>query len=95
MNEQIACPRCQIGNLQADKATYTCIQNGMLLSVQNMPVWKCEHCQYQEFYYNAITRIDALVGHFGPPDDPIRPASKVPHVDSEITETKLPHRIKP
>ena len=95
MNEQIACPRCQIGNLQADKATYTCIHNGMLLSVPNMPVWKCDLCEYEEFDYDALTRVEALVGHFGPPDEPNRPASKLPQVDSDVTDTNLPHRIKP
>ena len=55
MNE-IACPRCQIGYLHAEKATYTYVHNGMLLSVPNMPAWKCDICQYQEFDYDALTR---------------------------------------
>ena len=93
MNE--SCPRCQIGYLHAEKATYSYVHNGMLLSVPNMPAWKCDICQYQEYDYDALTQIEALVGHFGLPNDPVRPASKVPTVDSDVTETKLPHRIKP
>jgi YgiT-type zinc finger domain-containing protein len=95
MNDQIACPRCQIGNLQPVSATYTCVQNGMLLSVPNMPAWKCDICQYEEFDYDALGRVEALTGHFGPPDDRTRPASKLPSVDSETAEPKLPHRLKP
>jgi len=90
-----SCPRCQIGYLQPEKATYAYVHNGMLLSVPNMPAWKCDICQYQEFDYDAITQVEALVGHFGLPDDPVRPASKLPTVDSDAAETKLPHRIKP
>jgi len=95
MNDQVACPRCQIGYLHPDKATYTSVQNGMLLSVPNMPIWKCDLCAYEEFDYDTLTKIEALVGHFGLPDDPVRPASKLPQVDSEITDTKISHRIKP
>ena len=57
-----------------------------------MPAWKCDICQYQEFDYDAMTQIEALVGHFGLPDDPVRPASKLPPVDADATETNLPHR---
>jgi YgiT-type zinc finger domain-containing protein len=95
MNDQIACPRCQIGNLQPVSATYTCLHNHALLSVPNMPAWKCDICQYLEFDYDALGRVDALTGRFGPPDDPVRPASKLPSVDSETAEAKLPHRLKP
>jgi len=95
MTEHVGCPRCQIGNLHAEKATYTCIHNGMLLSVADMPAWKCDICQYTEFDYGALTQIEALTGHMGIPEDPVRPASKLPAVDTESTETKLPHRLKP
>jgi hypothetical protein len=67
----------------------------MLLSVPNMPAWKCDICNYQEFDYDTIAQIEALVGHVGLPADPERPASKLTTVDSDATETKLPHRIKP
>ena len=33
MTDQVACPRCQIGYLHAETATYSCVHNGMLLSV--------------------------------------------------------------
>ncbi len=95
MTDQVACPRCQIGNLQATTGTYTSIQNGMLLSVPNMPVWKCDVCQYQEFDYDAITRVEALVGHLGLPDDPERRASTLPTFDSDVPENNHSHRVKP
>ena len=95
MTEHVACPRCQIGNLHTETATYTCVHNGMLLSVPDMPLWKCDICQYTEFDYATMTQIEALAGHLGIPEDPVRPASKVPTVDTETTETKLPNRLKP
>ncbi len=95
MTDEIACPRCQIGNLQPVSATYTCVHRGMLLSVPNMPAWKCDICQYQEFDYDGLARVEALAGRFGPPDDPVRPASKLPTVDADAAENKLPHRLKP
>lgn len=95
MPEEIACPRCQIGNLQAGTATYTYVYNGMLLSVPGMPAWTCDLCQYQEFDYDAVARIEALVGHVGMPSDPARPASKLPAVDADLPDSSLPHRIKP
>ena len=95
MTDQIACPRCLIGNLLADRATYTSVHSGMLLSVPNMPVWKCDLCEYQEYDYDAIVELEALVGRFGMPDDPVRPSSKLPAVDSDVSENNLPHRIKP
>lgn len=95
MTDQIACPRCQIGNLQPVTATYTAVQNGMLLSVPNMPAWQCDICQYQEFDFDALGRVEALVGHFGPPDERARPAAKLPSVDADAPENKLPHRVKP
>jgi YgiT-type zinc finger domain-containing protein len=95
MSEQAACPRCQIGNLQPHTATYSAIHNGMLLSVPNTPVWKCDICQYTEFDYDTLTRLEALTGRFGMPDDRAPQASKLPAVDTETTENKLPSRIKP
>lgn len=94
MNDQVICPRCQIGYLQADQATYTSVYHGMLLSVPNMPVWKCDLCEYQEFDYDALTRVEALVGRLGLPDDPVRQPSKLQSVDSDAGDNNLPHRVK-
>jgi hypothetical protein len=95
MTEQVACPRCQIGNLQTETATYTSIHNGALLSMPNIPVWKCDICQYTEFDYDTLTQIEALTGRLGMPDDPVRPASKLPAVDTDLNDANLPHRLKP
>ncbi len=95
MTEKVPCPRCQIGFLQPELATYSCVHHGMLLSVPRMPAWKCDICQYQEFDYDAMTQIEALAGDFGVPDDPVRPASKQIPVDADVAESNLPHRAKP
>jgi hypothetical protein len=67
----------------------------MLLSVPNMPLWKCDLCEYQEYDYDALTQLEALVGRFGMPDDPVRRASKIPPLDSDSLDQNLPNRIKP
>lgn len=95
MSEQTACPRCQIGNLQPSTATYSATHHGMLLSVPNTPMWKCDICQYTEFDYDTLARLEALTGRFGMPDDHAPRTSKLPAVDAETPESKLPHRIKP
>ncbi len=94
MTDQIACPRCQIGNLLPVQATYASVHKGMLLSVPNVPAWKCDICHYQEFDYDVITWVEMLVGHAGMPVDAARPASKLPAVDTDATtENNRPHRV--
>ena len=95
MTENAACPRCLIGYLHAETATYSCVQNGLLISVPHMPAWKCDICQYQEFDFEALMQIEALIGHVGLSDDPVRPASKLPSVDADVADNNLPHRVKP
>lgn len=95
MSDQVACPRCQIGNLHATTATYSDIYNGMLLSVPNVLAWKCDLCDYLEFEYDALAQIEALVGHSGLPDDHTRSASKLPPRDADVQDNNLPHRLKP
>jgi YgiT-type zinc finger domain-containing protein len=96
MTDQIACPRCQIGNLQPAQATYASVHKGMFLSVPNVPAWQCDICQFQEFDYDVITWVEALMGHAGMPADASRPAAKVPTVDADATADtgkKQPHRV--
>jgi YgiT-type zinc finger domain-containing protein len=95
MTDQVACPRCQIGNLRATTGTYSTVYNGLLLSVPNVPAWKCDLCEYLEFEYDALTKIEALVGHFGLPDDHEQPTSKRPPLDSDVQDNNLPNRLKP
>ncbi len=95
MTEQAACPRCQIGNLHPSMATYSCIHNGMLLTVPNTPVWKCDICQYTEFDYDTLTQLEALTGRYGLPDERVRQPSKPAPLDTDVNENNLPHRIKP
>lgn len=95
MTEQTACPRCQIGTLQPRTATYTSIHRGMVLSVPNTPMWKCDICQYTEYDYDTLARLEALTGRFGMPDDHAPHAAKLPAVDTEPGENSLPNRVKP
>lgn len=95
MTDQIACPRCQIGNMHATTGTYSAVYLGALLSVPNVPAWKCDVCEYLEFDYEALMQIEALVGHFGLPDEHDRRQSKRPPFDSDVQDKNLPHRLKP
>lgn len=89
-----SCPRCQIGHLQSTKATYSYVHNGLFVSVPNMPAWKCDICQYQEFDYDAMIRIEVLVGQLSLPTDSPRPAAKLPAYDVESMEGTPSHRAK-
>jgi len=64
MSDQFAysCPYCQIGYCQPEQATYVRMQDGMLISVPDMPVWTCDICGYQEFDQEAMANLDALLG---------------------------------
>ncbi|MBE2272284.1 MAG: hypothetical protein IAE80_28875 [Anaerolinea sp.] len=89
-----SCPRCQIGHLQVGSATYSCVQQGVFLSVPNVPSWTCDICQYREFDFDALIRIEALVGQLGPASDADLQTAKRPPVDNEVID-KRPPRIKP
>jgi hypothetical protein len=79
--------------LQPAQATYASVHKGIFLSVPNVPAWKCDICGFQEFDYDVITWVEAVMGV---PTDTMRPAAKLPTVDADTTaETgkKLPHRV--
>ncbi len=89
-----SCPRCLIGHLEARKATYSCVQQGVFLSVPNVPSWLCDICQYQEFDFDALAQIEALVGQLGIAADFDQQKAKLPPVDNEVVD-KRPPRLKP
>ena len=88
-----SCPRCQIGYLQPEKATYAYVHNGMLLSVPNMPAWKCDICQYQEFEHQTIARLEALLGIRDSSPDLQRNTPKIASI--EPSEPTSARRMKP
>lgn len=87
------CPRCFVGHLKADHATYAGVIQGMLLSVPNMPAWTCDVCQHHEFDEAALIQIEALVGQTSLQDESNRPSAKRPPMDNDST-TPSRHRLK-
>lgn len=87
------CPQCQIGHLQAGKATYANIYHATLISVADMPVWTCDVCHYQEFDHEALTQLEALIGQSSAVAAPSRGAVKVQPAD--FTDISATHRLKP
>ncbi len=84
-----ACPYCQIGYCQPGKATYTQILHGQLVAVNDMPVWTCDICGYQEFEREAVLALEALLGVSETSAESVR--TKVP----DPVETRTARRIKP
>lgn len=89
-----SCPRCLIGHLETRKSTYSCVHQGVYLSIPNMLSWTCDICQYQEFDYDAITQVEALVGQLGLPADLDRRKAKLAPLDNEVFDQRPP-RVKP
>jgi YgiT-type zinc finger domain-containing protein len=79
-----SCPRCQMGYLQPVLSTYTRVHNHMLLSVPDVPAWKCDICQYLEYDDTALIEIEALVGQPELPPENSRPASKPAIFDADV-----------
>ena len=90
-----SCPRCLIGQLDMNKTTYSCVHQGVFLSIPNMISWTCDICQYQEFDYDAITQVEALVGQLGLPADLDRRKAKLTQFDENEILDKHPSRLKP
>ncbi len=66
-HDPLTCPACMVGRLQQRRITYVHVYNGTLVSVPNMPAWQCDFCRAIEYDTDSLQRIDALVGHSGPP----------------------------
>ena len=71
------CPRCQIGRLHQESATYTRLYRGLLVAAPDTPAHVCDVCGYQEFDQSAMRDILMLTS-FDDDDDieePARPKS--------------------
>lgn len=56
------CPRCMIGRLQTQTATYARLYQGMVLSLPDASAYVCDYCGYQEFDLTVLQYIQALIG---------------------------------
>ncbi len=63
----LTCPACLVGRLQQRQITYVHVYNGTLVSVPNVSALQCDFCRATEYDTDSLQRIDALVGHSGPP----------------------------
>ncbi len=86
------CPRCQIGHCHRNKTTYTRLHNGRLISVQDMTVYNCDVCGFQEFDPDSMIILQRLLGYNGASmGDDARRVAKSPQVDAaEVAKTQRP-----
>lgn len=87
------CPQCQIGHLQAGKATYARMYHGLLIAASDILAWTCDVCHFQEFDHEALARLEALIGQFSAVTNVPRGALKVQSVDA--VEVGATPRLKP
>jgi hypothetical protein len=69
------CPRCQIGVLRPELATYAGVYRGLFISAPSVPCYHCDICSHREFDERALAYLDALVGQLSVPHEPNRPAA--------------------
>jgi YgiT-type zinc finger domain-containing protein len=62
------CPRCQIGRLHQESATYLRLYRGLLVAAPDTPAHVCDVCGYQEFDQAAMRDILMLTS-FDDDDD--------------------------
>lgn len=77
-NDSITCPACLVGRLHPQLVTYSAVYNRTLVSVPNMPAWKCDFCHAIDYDEVLITRVEALIGQSGPPPNRHRPKVQPP-----------------
>ncbi|MDX1994502.1 MAG: hypothetical protein SF029_19120 [bacterium] len=87
------CPRCQIGRLHLRTATYLQLYRGMMISVPDTPAYICDFCNYQEFEFEAVHQLQALIGQPPPASDaPPRPVKTTANDSQDGAEQG---RLKP
>jgi YgiT-type zinc finger domain-containing protein len=87
------CPRCQIGHLQREKATFTALLDDHLLSIAGVTSWKCDICQFQEFDRHALAQIEQVTGSLYIDEQTTRPSSR--SLSSDFVEQDATARLKP
>lgn len=89
------CPRCQIGILKPELATYAGVYRGMFISAPSIPSYHCDICGHREFDDRALAYLDALVGQLSLPQEPVRPAAKPAPAEGDTVERGRQPRLKP
>lgn len=89
------CPRCQIGVLKAELATYTGIYRGMFISAPAVPSYSCDICQHREFDDRALSVLDALVGQLSLPQEAPRTPAKQTPAEGDSAELGRQPPLKP
>lgn len=89
------CPRCQIGVLKPELATYTGLFRGMFISAPSVPSYSCDICQYREFDDRALTYLDALVGQLSLPHEAPRTPAKQAAAEGDALELGRQPPLKP
>ena len=87
------CPNCQIGICKPTRTTYLKIYNGMLVSVPNTPVWRCDICQYQEFEHQTVARLETMLGISDSTPEMLRNTPKITSI--EPADPTSARRMKP
>lgn len=78
-----SCPRCQIGVLRPEQATYAGVYRGLFISAPSVPCYSCDICGHREFDERALAYLEALVGQLSLPHEPARPPAKPAAPDAD------------
>ncbi|MBL8145986.1 MAG: hypothetical protein JNL34_06350 [Anaerolineae bacterium] len=80
------CPRCQIGVLKPELATYAGVYRGLFISAPSLPCYCCDVCGHREFDERALAHLDALVGQLSLPHEPVRSPAKPAAADPDASD---------
>lgn len=94
-NSSSTCPHCQIGSLNPTVETYSLVFGSSILSVPDIPAWRCDICAYLEYDEDALIRLDLLIGGLETSADPVRSAARPQQLDNELGTGKPAPRLKP
>jgi hypothetical protein len=89
------CPRCQIGALKPELATYAGVYRGLFISAPSVPCYQCDICSHREFDEQALAYLDALVGQLSAPHERARPPAKPTPSDPDGADLGRQPPIKP
>ncbi|MHB8626309.1 MAG: YgiT-type zinc finger protein [Aggregatilineales bacterium] len=74
--EPFTCPECHIGHLMPALTTYVHQYGETMISIPNMPGWRCDLCHICQFDPAAIDRIEVLIGQAGLPPNRYQPVNR-------------------
>lgn len=62
VQDEYPCGNCEYGTLRIERATLVRRYGQHLLTVPNVPTWKCDVCNWMEYEQNALERLNAVIG---------------------------------